>query len=122
MSTAEILKREILDKTRELVIDTFERSDDEVKDGMDISLCALEGNKLQYAGAYNPLWIVRGEEILEFKGTKQPIGNIDKPTAFTTHNIELQQGDSIYLLGVIQHHWCRPSSAATPENQGPGVA
>src|SRR5690606_396335 len=61
---------EILNKTREIVIQEFEKSDDDVKDGMDIALCSLrfdvQGLKLnepetaallQYAGANNPLWI-----------------------------------------------------------------
>jgi antitoxin component YwqK of YwqJK toxin-antitoxin module len=38
----------ILDKARELVIQEFEKSDEEVKDGMDISLCAW--NKIQLVG------------------------------------------------------------------------
>jgi hypothetical protein len=52
---------EILDKTRELVVQEFEKSDEEVKDGMDISLCALDTktNTLKWAGANNPLWILR---------------------------------------------------------------
>jgi tetratricopeptide (TPR) repeat protein len=50
---------EILTKTREIVIQEFEKSEEEVKDGMDIALCSLEGNKLKYAGAHNPLWIIR---------------------------------------------------------------
>ena len=37
---------EILDKTRELVIQEFEKSEEEVKDGMDISICSLKGNQL----------------------------------------------------------------------------
>ncbi len=51
----------LLDKTRGLVIEQFEKSNDEVKDGMDISLCALntKTNQLQWAGANNPLWIIR---------------------------------------------------------------
>ena len=53
----------ILDKTRDLVIETFEKSEEEVKDGMDISLCRLTlsaagGALLQWAGANNPLWII----------------------------------------------------------------
>jgi serine phosphatase RsbU (regulator of sigma subunit) len=55
----------ILDKTRELVIEQFEKSESEVKDGMDISLCALLEESsgktfvLEWAGANNPLWVVR---------------------------------------------------------------
>lgn len=60
---------EILDKTRELVIKEFEKSEEDVKDGMDISLCALstKTNELMWAGAHNPLWIIRevGEESEE---------------------------------------------------------
>ena len=57
----------ILDKTREIVIEEFEKSDEEVNDGMDIAICSLEGNSLQYAGAHNPLWVIRNGAILETK-------------------------------------------------------
>jgi tetratricopeptide (TPR) repeat protein/serine phosphatase RsbU (regulator of sigma subunit) len=88
----------ILDKTRELVVRTFEKSEEEVKDGMDIALCSMSGNKLQYAGANNPLWIIRNGEVLETKATKQPIGKVDNPQPFTTHTFELQQGDVFYIF------------------------
>lgn len=89
---------EILNKTREIVITEFEKSEDEVKDGMDIALCSLEGNHLQYAGANNPLWIIRNEEIIEIKANKQPIGKFDNPLPYTTHDIELEKGDTIYIF------------------------
>jgi serine phosphatase RsbU (regulator of sigma subunit)/tetratricopeptide (TPR) repeat protein len=88
----------ILDKTREIVIEEFEKSDEDVKDGMDIALCSLNGNKLEYAGANNPLWIIRNEELIETKANKQPIGKFVLETPFTTHIIELQKGDSVYLF------------------------
>jgi serine phosphatase RsbU (regulator of sigma subunit) len=89
---------EILNKTREIVIAEFEKSEEEVKDGMDIALCSLEGNTLKYAGANNPLWIIRKGEILETKANKQPIGYFDNPEPYTTHTIELQKGDSLYIF------------------------
>lgn len=89
---------EILDKTRELVIQEFEKSEEEVKDGMDIALGSIEGNVLQYAGANNPLWIIRGGEVLETKADKQPIGKFELHKAFTTHTVELQKGDAIYFF------------------------
>lgn len=89
---------EILTKTREIVIQEFEKSEEEVKDGMDIALCSLEGNKLQYAGAHNPLWVIRDGELLETKANKQPIGQFDNPEPYTTHTIELQKGDSLYIF------------------------
>ena len=95
---------EILNKTREIVIQEFEKSDEEVKDGMDIALCALfpsregVGGVLQYAGANNPLWMIRNGELIETKANKQPIGQFDNPEPYTTHTFELEQGDSIYIF------------------------
>jgi len=89
---------EILNNTRNLVIEDFKKSDSEVKDGMDIALCSIKGNKLQYAGANNPLWIVRNGEVLVTKPDKQPIGNYVKQTPYTNHEFELQKGDTIYIF------------------------
>ncbi|TXB64833.1 tetratricopeptide repeat protein [Vicingus serpentipes] len=89
---------EILNKTREIVIAEFEKSEEEVKDGMDIALCSLEGNTLKYAGANNPLWIIRNGEIIETKADKQPIGKFDELLPYTTHTFELQKGDTIYIF------------------------
>ena len=89
---------EILDKTRELIVEEFEKSEDDVKDGMDIALCCIEGDVLKYAGANNPLWIIRGGEVLETKANKQPIGKFENPQAYTTHSFNLQKGDTIYVF------------------------
>lgn len=90
----------ILDKTREIVIQEFEKSEEDVKDGMDIALCALKGNTLYYAGAHNPLWIIRkgDDKVEEIKANKQPIGKFDQLLPYTTHQVELNPGDSIYLF------------------------
>jgi serine phosphatase RsbU (regulator of sigma subunit)/tetratricopeptide (TPR) repeat protein len=90
----------ILDKTRELVVAEFEKSEEDVKDGMDISLCALNLKQLslEWAGANNPLWIIRNGELIEFKSDKQAIGKVDSPKPFTNHYVELQQNDTIYLF------------------------
>src|SRR5690554_5705938 len=90
----------ILDKTREIVVNEFAKSTDEVKDGMDIALCSLEGNVLTYAGANNPLWIVRKDanSIEEVKANKQPISQFDYVTPYTSHKVKLNQGDAIYLF------------------------
>ena len=89
---------EVLDKTREIVVQEFEKSEEDVKDGMDIALCSIEGMKLQCAGAYNPLWIIRNGEVLETKANKQPIGKFEKPEPYTTHSFKLEKGDSIYIF------------------------
>jgi tetratricopeptide (TPR) repeat protein len=97
---------EILDKVQELVLETFAQNQNNVKDGMDISLVALshvgtDGYlSLQWAGANNPLWIVRDatNEVVEIKADKQPIGNFAHSHPFTTHSIELKRNDRIYLF------------------------
>lgn len=92
----------ILDKTREIVIQEFEKSDEEVKDGMDISLCSLsiDTKTLEWAGANNPIWIIRNgkHEVEEIKANKQPIGKYSEPVPFVTHVFNLQSGDSIYVF------------------------
>ncbi len=88
----------ILDKTCEIVIQEFEKSHEDVKDGMDIALCAIEDNILQYSGANNPLWIVRNDEIIEIKANKQPIGKHTNLQPFTNHKFNLLKNDSIYLF------------------------
>lgn len=73
-----------------------------LRDGMDIVLCYvdLKNKKLEYAGANNPLYIVRNKELIKLKADKQPITasleSIPKP--FTNNKVELQKGDCIYLF------------------------
>jgi len=90
----------ILDKTRELVIETFGKSDKEVKDGMDISLCRLNTAtyELQWSGANNPLWLIRNNILTELKPDKQPIGNYMDQKPFTSHSISLERSDTFYVF------------------------
>jgi serine phosphatase RsbU (regulator of sigma subunit) len=101
---------EILNKTRDLVIQEFEKSEEEVNDGMDIALCAISMEdfdkrdnspfRIKYAGANNPLWIIKSDSniVEEIKGHKQPIGRYGRKTSFTTHELELNVGDTIYMF------------------------
>lgn len=88
----------ILDKTREIVIQEFEKSEDKINDGMDIALLSINDKTLKYAGANNPLWIIRNNEIIEIKGDKQPIGNSENAKPYITHTIELQEKDCVYIF------------------------
>ncbi len=72
-----------------------------IRDGMDIAFCVLnqKTNELYYAGAYNPLWIVKNDSsFLEIKSDKQPIGNFPNQKPFTNHTIKLEKGDIVYLF------------------------
>ncbi|MFZ5551603.1 MAG: 7TM diverse intracellular signaling domain-containing protein [Bacteroidota bacterium] len=99
----------ILDKTSELVIETFVKSGEDVKDGMDISFLSIEisTRKIKWSGANNPLWVIekgqatrdKGQvEIKENKPDKQPIGKSAKVVPFTTHEIEASEGDILILF------------------------
>lgn len=88
----------ILDKTREIVIDEFSKSDENVKDGMDIALCRIGKHSVAYSGANNPLWILRKGEVIEIKADKQPVSNYDYKKPYTTHVIDLEKGDMLYLF------------------------
>lgn len=90
----------LLDKVRELVVDTFAKSTDQVKDGMDISLARIDvvTHEIAWAGANNPLWYLAGGVVNEIKANKQPIGITDSPAPFTTHHVQLAAGDLIYLF------------------------
>jgi serine phosphatase RsbU (regulator of sigma subunit) len=111
----------ILDKVRELVLETFEKSQDNVQDGMDISLAAITASlpskgglniasseisslgsggavSVQWSGAYNSLWYIMDGKMIEIPADKQPIGKNDKPLPFNTHNLQLQKGDILYLF------------------------
>lgn len=91
----------ILDKTTDLVLETFEKSDEEVKDGMDISLLAVtfraaakneserEIESITWSGANNPVWYIENGDMKELKADKQPIGKSDNRKAFSTHSLPL---------------------------------
>jgi ligand-binding sensor domain-containing protein/serine phosphatase RsbU (regulator of sigma subunit) len=95
----------ILDELNKSLADTLRQRDLEdntVRDGMDIALCTFnkETGILEFAGAYNPLWLVRNNEILEIKADKFPIGNsrTGDERRFTNHEIPLKKGDTIYIF------------------------
>jgi serine phosphatase RsbU (regulator of sigma subunit) len=79
---------------------TFE--DSVVKDGMDLVLCVIDKEKMNvnFAGAYNPLYIVRDNEINIYKGNKFPIGIFigDEVKKFSSQNIPIQKNDVLYLF------------------------
>lgn len=98
----ERLPGRIFDKTRELVLESFAKSEVEVYDGMDGSLAAFntETNALKWAGANNPLWIYRAatNSIEEIRPDKQAIGKGYEIKPFSTYETTLSKGDAVYLF------------------------
>ncbi|MGZ4157206.1 MAG: tetratricopeptide repeat protein, partial [Bacteroidia bacterium] len=73
-------------------------------DGMDMSIIRLNLStlELQWAGANNPLWIIKKSQegnpyMEEIKADKQPIGYVDDKEPFTNHTIQLKKGDQFIL-------------------------
>lgn len=91
---------EILDKVTDLVLETFEKSRTDVRDGMDISLLSVNRVKqqIQWSGANNPLWYFENGQACELVADKQPIGKSDYRKPFTTHTIAYKTGAMFYLF------------------------
>jgi serine phosphatase RsbU (regulator of sigma subunit) len=94
---------EILDNVRKGIIDSLnpEGSEEESKDGMDCVLCAYDfkSNRLEFAAANNPLWLVRNKQVTEYKPDKMPVGKYSEDNKpFTLQSIDLQKGDIVYTF------------------------
>ena len=94
---------------------------DKIDDGMDIALCVFDKSTgaLDYAGAYNPLYIISKNDVsevdgenltpimsdssglmlYEVKADRFPIGSYtDETKNFKKHSFQLDQGDTVYLF------------------------
>jgi serine phosphatase RsbU (regulator of sigma subunit) len=94
---------EILDRLRDGVMDALKVDDGgkQAKDGMDMTLGAIDFGRmeLQYAAAFNPLYIVRGGELIMHQANKFPIGSfIGDKVNFDNHIIPLLPGDQIFVF------------------------
>ncbi|MCF6239798.1 MAG: SpoIIE family protein phosphatase [Bacteroidales bacterium] len=91
---------EILEILRTNIKGIFAEFGTKNTNGFDISFCVVDTktNVLSFAGAYNSLYILRNGELIEYKGTKNPIGWHPKETTFTESKVQLQNNDIIYLF------------------------
>ena len=108
---------EVLNELRERIIKSLRQTGEsmENKDGLDISFCAIKGNKLLFSGANNPVWVIRNvavsssfddktaagndkHKLVEIPPCKQPIGTHPNPHPFMLQTLTLEKGDTIYLF------------------------
>lgn len=89
-----------LNQLREkLIFALQEQSQNDLKDGMDISLCVHDkkNQQLQFAGANRNIYLIRNNEVHEYKGDRMPIGKyVVDDKLFTYQTIDLLQNDIIY--------------------------
>ncbi len=78
--------------------------DANARDGMDIALCKINPKKreLEYAGAHRPLYYVKNNEILQYKGNPKAVGGIPlrklKEKDFVTHVMKIESTDKIFIF------------------------
>ncbi|MBC7125628.1 MAG: SpoIIE family protein phosphatase, partial [Bacteroidales bacterium] len=94
---------EVLNELRNLVITALHQTGEigGSKDGMDIAIYIIdeETQTLQFAGANNPLILIRNNELTHIKGDKMPIGiHLRGELPFTNNVIQIQKGDVIYTF------------------------
>ncbi|MBO7141573.1 MAG: SpoIIE family protein phosphatase [Bacteroidales bacterium] len=97
------LPSDILENLRKRVIISLKQSAEgtlEPKDGMDMALCILNTKTLtlKFAGANNPMYLVSGGALTEYKGVKNPIGFYPMEKRFETTEIPVKKGDYIYMF------------------------
>lgn len=114
----------ILSKLREEIIKALRQKGEtgEQKDGMDMAIISIshETNICQYSGANNPLYLIKNKklgvknegnasscvlammnnkhQLFEVKPNKMPIAIYEKMDNFTTHEIQLEKGDQLYMF------------------------
>ncbi len=95
----------ILNKLNQKVNNTFKKDVSDrnftINDGMDIALCMIDKEKqiIQFAGAMNPLYLIRDNEIYTYKGDRLPIGHLtEQEELFTVHEIALKPFDIVYIF------------------------
>ncbi|MBR6178231.1 MAG: SpoIIE family protein phosphatase [Bacteroidales bacterium] len=101
--TSETTPAIILEQLRNKVITTLKHDDDQhlvQKDGIDMGICILNltTNKMQFAGANNGMYHMRGTQLTEYKPVHNPIGEYPRKIPFENRDVDITTGDYIYLF------------------------
>jgi serine phosphatase RsbU (regulator of sigma subunit) len=91
---------EILNKLREKIVRSLKTDDGYPKDGMDAVVCKIDfaSNKLEYAAANNPIYLIRENKLEVLPPQKMPVGYSDDSKPFLTTTIHLNKYDKIYTI------------------------
>ena len=71
-----------------------------IRDGMDIGLCVIDRKrkKIEYAGAFFPLYLIREDSLIEVNADKIIIGMNPDGQSYIDHEIDLLENDIFYLF------------------------
>ncbi len=79
----------------------MQRHEKAITDGMDLALIAFNKKNftLEFAGAFNPLYVVRKGEVFLYRGDRYPIGmtTMVERKNFTNQPVDIQPGDMLYM-------------------------
>jgi ligand-binding sensor domain-containing protein/serine phosphatase RsbU (regulator of sigma subunit) len=79
----------------------MQRHEKAITDGMDLALIAFNKKTftLEFAGAFNPLYVVRKGEVILYRGDRYPIGmtSMVERKNFTNQVVDIQPGDMVYM-------------------------
>jgi len=72
----------------------------QLRDGMDIALCRINTSTKQvaYSGAYNSLYLIRQNKIIEYPANHLSIGSLEEKKEYTLHSFTYESNDQIYLF------------------------
>ncbi len=75
-------------------------ANDSQDDGADMALCIIDKDTLEmeFAGANNPVFIIRNSELIIHKGTINPVGIYFREIPFKSVQIQLEKDDIIYMF------------------------
>lgn len=101
--TPAIQANEILNRLRARIIKSLRQTgkSDEARDGMELALCMVDfdNKRLQYSGAFRPLYLIRNSHLRELKGDPMPIGIYnDEEISFNMQEVTFKENDIIYLF------------------------
>ncbi|MEA3452671.1 MAG: SpoIIE family protein phosphatase, partial [Bacteroidota bacterium] len=92
----------ILNMMNKKVILTLKKTLDSghLKDGMDMSLSVIDKNRktINFSSAYNPVYIIRNDNIIQFKGERKSVGNDFDFNSFSTFSVKIREDDVVYLF------------------------
>ncbi len=93
----------ILNELRRTIVGALHQTgkEGEAQDGMDIALVCIdhEAMKVEYAGAYNPLYLIRNSELIEYNADRMPIGiHLKGATEFTINELDIEKDDVLYIF------------------------
>jgi serine phosphatase RsbU (regulator of sigma subunit)/ligand-binding sensor domain-containing protein len=94
---------DILNQLRQTIKNSLHQTGkrDLTKDGMDMAFCIIDKNNmtLDFAGAFNPLYIFRNGVFEKHLADRMPVGIYHtEKESFTNHHLDLNPGDTLYLF------------------------